>query len=179
MADILFMKTPTLILSALCLTLAYCSKNSSETSNEPVNQLQTTPMATVDLTQYPSTEIANDQVSMKIYLPDKERGLYRATRFDWSGVIGSVQYQGHEYFGYWKDTHDPMVHEDLTGPVEGYIEPGLGYKEAKPGDGFIRIGVGIIEKPDETEYRMFDTYKILDPWKLANRTRRRLDCYDS
>lgn len=125
-------------------------------------------LAQVNLDQYPSTEIANDQVSMRIYLPDPEKGLYRATRFDWSGVIGSTRYKGHEYFGYWKDTHDPMVHEDLTGPVEGFIEPGLGYQEARPGDGFVRIGVGIIEKADEPEYEAFKTYRILDhgQWKV-------------
>ena len=102
---------------------------------------------------------------MKVYLPDPEKGIYRATRFDWSGVIGSVQFKGHEYFGYWKETHDPLFHEDLTGPVEGYIEPGLGYADAEPGGKFIRIGVGIIEKADEPEYNWRETYKILDNGK--------------
>ena len=121
-----------------------------------------------DFTQYPSTVISNEKVRMEVYLPDPDKGLYRATRFDWSGVIGSVQYKGHEYFGYWKETHDPMFHEDLTGPVEGYIEPGLGYAEAETGGGFIRIGVGIIEKEDEPEYSWSKTYKILDhgTWKI-------------
>lgn len=111
---------------------------------------------------FPSLRISNDEVEMKIYLPDAENGMYRATRFDWSGVIGSVKYKGHEYFGYWKDTHDPYFHEDLTGPVEGYIKPGLGYEEAKPGGKYVRIGVGIIEKPDEEAYHFTNSYKLLD-----------------
>ena len=119
----------------------------------------------VDLDQYPSAVISNDEVQMKVYLPDPENGLYRATRFDWSGVIGSVRYKGHEYFGYWKDTQDPMFHEDLTGPVEGYIEPGLGYEEADPGGGFIRIGIGILEKEDEPRFSWRKTYRILDHGK--------------
>lgn len=119
----------------------------------------------LNLEQYPSTLISNEEVKMKIFLPDEEKGLYRATRFDWSGVISSVQYKGHEYFGYWKTTHDPMFHEDLTGPVEGFVEPGLGYSEAKPGEAFIRIGVGIIEKASEPEYQWMKTYKILDHGK--------------
>ncbi|UCG28981.1 MAG: hypothetical protein JSV24_06365, partial [Bacteroidales bacterium] len=116
------------------------------------------------------TVISNDEIQMKVYLPDPEKGLYRATRFDWSGVIGSVKYKGHEYFGYWKETHDPMFHEDLTGPVEGYIEPGLGYADAEPGGKFIRIGVGIIEKGDEPEYNWRKTYNILDhgKWTIDN-----------
>lgn len=122
----------------------------------------------VNLEQYPNVVLSNGAVEMKVYLPDQEKGLYRATRFDWSGIIGSVKYKGHEYFGYWKKSHDPLYHDALTGPVEGFIEPGPGYAEAKPGEGFIRIGVGVIEKADEPAYKMFDTYRILDhgTWKI-------------
>jgi hypothetical protein len=72
----------------------------------------------LDFKQYPSAVISNNEVQLKVYLPDAKKGLYRATRFDWSGVIGSVQYKGHEYFGYWKETHDPMFHEDLTESIK-------------------------------------------------------------
>jgi hypothetical protein len=118
--------------------------------------------------QYPSINISNEEVQMLIYLPDAEKGMYRGTRFDWSGVIGSLVYKGHEYFGYWKDTHDPLFHEDLTGPVEGYIKPGLGYEEAEPGGSYVRIGVGLIEKPEEAQYSFRNYYKLLDPgqWTL-------------
>lgn len=120
-----------------------------------------------DLDQYPHAIISNNNVRMKVFTPDHEKGLYRATRFDWSGIIGSVQYKGHEYYGYWKNSQDPSFHEDLTGPAEGFIAPGPGYNEAKTGGKFIRIGVGIIEKPNEDRYAMFSTYKILDhgTWK--------------
>lgn len=114
------------------------------------------------MNDYPNTEISNDQVKMKLYLPDPENGYYRATRFEWSGVIASLEYEGHQYFGEWKSSHDPLIHEDLCGPVEAAINPGLGYEEAQPGGTFIRIGVGILEKPDETEYRWNHTYKIVD-----------------
>jgi hypothetical protein len=116
----------------------------------------------MDFDKYPSLIISNEEVKMKIYLPDAEKGMYRATRFDWSGVIGSVQYRGHEYFGYWKETQDPLFHEDLTGPVEGYIKPGLGYEEADPGGQYIRIGVGVIEKPEEDAYNFRNYYELLD-----------------
>jgi choline-sulfatase len=124
----------------------------------------------LDFSSYPSVNLSNDEVQMKVYLPDAENGLYRGTRFDWSGVIGSVHYKGHEYFGYWKDTHDPMFHEDLSGPVEGFIEPELGYDEAEAGEGFIRLGVGILEKAREPEYNWRETYKILDhgKWKTEH-----------
>jgi hypothetical protein len=120
--------------------------------------------------EYPSTRISNKYVEMKLYLPDPDIGYYRATRFDWSGIIYSLEYKGHQYFGEWKKTHDPFFHEDLTGPVEAYINPGLGYSEAEIGGEFIRIGVGAVKKTDE-EYIWNKTYEILDhgQWKVEHR----------
>jgi hypothetical protein len=113
----------------------------------------------------PSAEISNNLVKMKLYLPDAEKGYYRATRFDWSGLISSLEWQGHQFFGQWKETHDPLVHEDLSGPVEASVMPGLGYNEAKPGENFIRLGVGVLEKPDEKEFHWDHTYQIVDHGK--------------
>ena len=115
-----------------------------------------------EFSQYPQAEIANDHVTMKLMLPDFEKGSYRATRFEWSGIISSLKYKGHEYFEYWKTTHDPLIHEDLSGPVESSNMPGLGYDEAKPGGKFIRLGIGILERPDDKPHEIFKTYKILD-----------------
>src|SRR3974390_2796609 len=46
-------------------------------------------------TDFPRTEITNGQLHVKLYLPDAKGGYYRATRFDWSGVIASLEYKGH------------------------------------------------------------------------------------
>ncbi len=120
-------------------------------------------------TTYPTTEIANKQVRMKLYIPDAEKGYYRGTRFDWSGIAYSLEFQGHQYFGEWRSTRIPESSSDITGPVNGYLKPGLGYDSALPGEEFVRIGVGALEKPDETEYRTFETYKIVDngKWSVA------------
>ncbi len=149
-----------LVTVGFSLVLISCDTKRSTTDDISSNQENS-----MNLDQYPHIILTNEAIEMKVYLPDPEKGLYRATRFDWSGVIGSLKYKGHEYFDYWKDTHDPLIHEDLPGPVEGFIEPGLGYEEAGAGDGFIRIGVGILEKRDEEKYGWTDTYKILDHGK--------------
>jgi len=83
---------------------------------------------------YPEAEISNGLIRAKLLLPDPERGSYRGTRFDWSGIISSLQYQGHEYFGQWYEQHDPKIHDAITGPVEEYRtnNAGLGYDQAKP-----------------------------------------------
>jgi len=125
----------------------------------------------LDLSEYPSKEISNDELSLTVYLPNSKKGIYRSTRFDWSGIIGSANYKGHEYFGMWKDTHNPLLPSDIIGPAESSRSAGLGYAEAAPGEGFIRLGVGIIEKGNETEYNEdIDNYKILDngKWKVKS-----------
>lgn len=115
---------------------------------------------------FPSANIANENVRMTVYLPDPENGFYRGVRFDWSGVIASATYRGHEYFGPWRDDHDPARHDSITGPVEGYIAPGLGYDEALPGQAFLRIGIGALERTTET-YHFRNQYAFLDHGKWA------------
>jgi hypothetical protein len=115
--------------------------------------------------EFPQAELSNSSVRATIYLPDAQSGYYRGTRFDWSGVIASLKWNGHEYFGQWFDRYDPKIHDAITGPVEEFLtgESGLGYVEAKPGENFVRIGVGAVRKPDEPAYRRFETYEIVDP----------------
>ena len=116
---------------------------------------------------YPKAEISNGLIRAELMLPDSQNGSYRGTRFDWSGIISSLQFSGHEYFGRWYEHHDPKIHDAITGPVEEFRtnDKGLGYDEAKAGGTFVRIGVGTVRKPDEPEYRPFETYEIVDPGK--------------
>jgi hypothetical protein len=111
---------------------------------------------------YPSVEIQNNEVKMKLYLPDIQNGYYRGTRFDWSGIISSFTFQGHEFFGEWSKTRNPLNSSDITGPVNGYLLPGLGYETANAGDEFIRIGIGALMKENEDNYQPFKTYNFID-----------------
>jgi hypothetical protein len=40
--------------------------------------------------EVPTAEIRNDRIRVNLYLPDAARGYYRGTRFDWSGMLGSL-----------------------------------------------------------------------------------------
>jgi hypothetical protein len=115
--------------------------------------------------QFPQAELSNASIRATLYLPDAQSGYYRGTRFDWSGAINSLKWNGHEYFGPWFERHDPKIHDAITGPVEEFLtnDVGLGYADAKPGESFVRIGVGAVKKPDEPAYRRFATYEIVDP----------------
>ena len=117
----------------------------------------------------PQAEISNGVVRAKLYLPEAANGYYRATRFDWSGIIASLEFQGHNYFGVWFPRYDPKLHDSITGPVEEYRtgDSGLGYAEAKIGGTFIRIGVGLLRKPAEARFGQFETYEIVDNGKWS------------
>jgi hypothetical protein len=119
----------------------------------------------------PMATIANAEVSASVHLPDATAGYYRGTRFDWSGVVSSLTWNGHEYFGPWFERYAPTRHDAITGPVEEFLtgDTALGYAEAAPGGTFIRIGVGVLRKPDEPSFRRFATYDIVNPgaWTIT------------
>jgi hypothetical protein len=131
-------------------------------------------------TEFPQTEISNGKLRVKLYLPDPKNGYYRGTRFDWSGVIASLEYEGHNYYGPWFDRIDPPVHDyifkgaevvagacsAISGPVEEFQtnDAALGWDDAKAGGTFIKIGVGALRKVGAS-YDAYTLYEIVDPGK--------------
>jgi hypothetical protein len=123
----------------------------------------------------PKLEITNGSVHLQVYLPDSKEGFYRGTRFDWSGVIGSLTYKGHNYYGPWFTKTDGSVRDfvydgsdiiagpcsAITGPAEEF-SPALGFDEAKAGGTFLKIGVGVLRKPDDQKYGSFRMYDLVD-----------------
>ena len=111
---------------------------------------------------FPQAEIANKVIHAKLLLPDAERGYYRSSRFDWSGVIESLTYAGHTYFGKWFDRYAPTINDAIMGPVEEFRseDGGIGFKDAKPGEYFLKIGVGMLRKPDDKPYSFGRFYEI-------------------
>ncbi len=131
----------------------------------------------------PQADISNGTIHVSIYLPNAQTGYYRGTRFDWSGVIGSLEYHGHNYYGPWFTGTDPNVIDfifkgdqiiagpcsAITGPVEEFSSDGkaLGFDEAKPGGTFIKIGVGVLRRPDDKDYNPYRLYEIVDSGKWS------------
>jgi hypothetical protein len=118
----------------------------------------------------PEASISNGLVHAKLYLPDANNGYYRGARFDWAGVIYDLEYKGHHYFGKWFARYEPTLHDAIMGPVDSFNP--IGYDDAKTGEGFLRIGVGILEKPDEPQYTYSKSYKIKDSgkWKVSKKS---------
>jgi hypothetical protein len=126
---------------------------------------------------HPDAEITNGVIRAKIYIPNRRTGFYRGTRFDWSGVLYSLEAHGQNYYGTWFDERDPNVHDfihqdgkiiagpcsAITGPVDEFAP--VGYDEAKPGDTFLKIGIGALTKPNEDKYDNYHLYEIANPGK--------------
>ena len=148
------------------------------TAVSPLIMTLRTPQITI-----PNAVISNGLIRATLHLPDKDKGFYRSTRFDWSGVVGSLEYAGHQYYGPWFTKSDPplrdFVYRDLdivagaqsaiTGPAEEFRLP-QGYLAAQPGGTFVKIGVGVLRKADETNYSPFGKYELVDPGTWTVRT---------
>ncbi len=65
----------------------------------------------------------------------------------------------------WFEHYDPRLHDAITGPVEEFRsqDGALGFSEAKPGGMFVKIGVGVLRKPDDREYSFARGYEIVNP----------------
>jgi hypothetical protein len=113
---------------------------------------------------HPHVRITNGRMNAVVFLPDKEAGYYRAARFDWSGLVACVSLNGHTFFGEWFNRYDPLTNDAVTGPAEEFREP-LGYDNAKPGDPFVKIGVGVLKRVDDQPYKIGTAFPILDNGK--------------
>lgn len=121
----------------------------------------------------PQATITNGVVKADVYLPDLQKGYYRATRFDWSGQLATLAAGGHTYFGKWFDRYDPYLHDSISGPVEEFLtgDSALGYDDAPPRGVFVKIGVGALRRPDASKYDRFHTYELVDggQWSVTKK----------
>lgn len=138
----------------------------------------------------PQAQLDNGVLHVTVELPNGADGFYHGTRFDWSGVISGLTYAGHSFYGPWFTRVDPAVRDFIfdgndivagkqssaSGPVEEFVHTandmsGQGYAEAKAGGTFVKIGVGILRKPDEQRYSQYRDYEIVNlaPWKVRVR----------
>jgi len=128
-------------------------------------------IAAKPIDEFPQTEISNGIIKARLYLPNDTNGYYRGSRFDWSGVMPELEYKGHSYFGQWFEKYSPTLHDAIMGPVEAFSP--VGYDEAKVGESFLNIGIGMLAKPQETKYFFVNPYQIVNPGKWTIRKKSR------
>lgn len=113
---------------------------------------------------FPSADLSNGAIKARVAIDTANRqNYYRATRFDWSGIVYSLEYKGHSYFGEWVDKVDPNINDSICGPVEEFAQ--IGYEAAPVGGEFLKIGVGALKKTDSEPYAFAKSYPIVNTGK--------------
>ena len=159
-------------LPPLIIALTLCA---SPARSAPVTDAR--PVAAL-LQESPSLKISNGLIDATVAPPDAAGGFYRGTRFDWAGMITKLCRGGQQFYGPWFDQVSPSVRDftydddsliassasAATGPIEEFdaSEDPLGFDGAKAGESFIKIGVGVLQRPDLAEYDHYRAYDILD-----------------
>lgn len=109
--------------------------------------------------QYKIARISNDEIEAYLCVANTHsEQYYRGVRFDPTGVILSLRAQGHVYFGGVYQVHKPEHYDSISGPVEEYLV--VGYDDAKVGEDFLKIGVGMLEKDSNEKYTFRGNYKL-------------------
>ena len=81
-----------------------------------------------------------------------------------------LEYQGHSYFGQWFEKYSPTLHDAIVGPVDAFTP--IGYEEAKAGENFLKIGIGLVTKAEEKPYSFVTPYTIANygVWKVKKKS---------
>ena len=100
--------------------------------------------------------LTNKQLALHLDLPGE---IYRAARFDWTGLITQVSWNNIQLTGL---ERDDAAQEDAFGKGlynEFGIDTALGFEEAETGGWFHKIGVGLLRKTDP-QYLFSHRYEI-------------------
>ena len=106
-----------LCVATIVAAMAMATAGSSAQTKEPAVK-DASPCADVPHSDHPKQMLSNGKLDVLVFLPDKNNGYYRSTRFDWSGVVPCVSLNGHRFFGEWFADYDPLKNDAITGPVE-------------------------------------------------------------
>jgi hypothetical protein len=111
----------------------------------------------MDKTSNKHIELKSDRLSIEIAYPGT---VYSGSRFDWNGFItGIVLDKKHSFCV----PESPIPGQGSGGfglCNEFGIETPIGYDAAKPGEKFLKLGTGLLTRPDESDYFFFDKYEV-------------------
>lgn len=104
-----------------------------------------------------SITLKNERIEIHFDLPQEH---YQASRFDWTGKIQQVLFEGTPLSV--TEKNDPNADEHLFGKGfynEFGIDTALGFEEADIGDWFHKIGIGLLRK-SENDYFFHKDFEI-------------------
>lgn len=114
------------------------------------------------------TTLANGELELAVAVPGAA-GTYCGTRFSWAGVITDINWRGYHLFGPWQPGPVPLdLHDNVSGTAGEFgmgmagMPPPLGFDAAAPGEGFVKIGVGVLRRPDAQPYQFDGAYELVE-----------------
>jgi hypothetical protein len=112
---------------------------------------------------FPCIILENNEMKATIYTPNSKTGYYRGSRFDWSGMVGRVEFRGHTYFADWQKPHAPDNPEHGIGPAEEFdMDAPPGFAETKINESFMKIGVGKLVRSEQPANYFFNNRYVID-----------------
>lgn len=111
--------------------------------------------------------LSNSVMTVGITRPD-DPGAYQDARFDWSGMIATLTYNGHVFFGGPEARMDSKSRYPVFGTAEEFDTP-VGFYDAKPGETFVKVGVGELLRPPVPPWYWWGLpYQIVKPgaWQV-------------
>jgi len=124
--------------------------------------------------------LCNGQLALALGDPGTA-GTYCGTRFSWAGIISEVTWGEHHLFGPWQSGPLPLdLHDNVSGTAGEFgmgiagMPPPLGFEEAAPGCLFVKIGVGVLRRPDAQPYQFHRSYELVEApaWDVSTDGRR-------
>jgi hypothetical protein len=101
--------------------------------------------------------IRSNRLNVEIAAPGT---VYNRTRFDWTGFVTQVTLDGNHTFCVPED-YDPNMGTGGIGLCNEFgIEKCIGYEDAKPGESFPKLGIGLLSRPDDGPYNFFKPHTI-------------------
>ncbi len=113
-------------------------------------------------------KLQNKSTQVTIKLPGKH-GFQGGTRFDSSGLVSQVEVGNVKFLGHAHLCPDPWSHNAAGGLAEEFVDP-LGYKEAKVGDTFVKIGTGLLKRTTPKPYKFWQKYDLVTPAEWTVKT---------
>jgi len=115
-----------------------------------------------------TAQLSNGEMDLTVALPGAPDG-YRGARFSWAGIISEATWGEHHLFGPWRPgMFPPEAHDNVSGTAGEFgmgtvgMPPPLGFDAAAPGGLFVKIGVGIVRRPDDAPYAFSRHYEVVD-----------------
>jgi hypothetical protein len=117
-----------------------------------------------------SHEIRQGDLRVLVAYPEGAKSFYRGARFEHSSFIYRAWIGEVKLFGPWQLKFKRGKIDSVTGMAGEFgMKSPLGFDEAKPGDSFIKIGVGHLRRPDELAYSFTKPYELVDggQWRVV------------